>query len=94
MHQLAEESTQLLENGDLAKYSNDAHETVQSLAKKICNRASARGNVQNRQKHPTQVIIEHHTMLTHLWSTVGPHGQLQITRSKSTEKEYVPVWLL
>lgn len=83
----------MLENGGLAKYSNDAHETVQYLAKIIWGSKTAKGNVQNGQKHPIIVVCEQHLMYTHLWSTVGPHGQLQVTRKRNSEREKVPSWL-
>ena len=83
----------MLQHGGLAKYSNDAHETVQYLAKMIWGSKTAKGNIKNGQKHPIIVVAEQHFMYTHLWSTVGPHEQLQITRKQNSEREHVPVWL-
>lgn len=93
LHQLAMEAPLLLQEGGLAKYSNDAHETVQYLAKMIWGSKTAKGSMKNGQLHPIRVVAEHYMMYTHLWSTVGPHGQLKITRKQNSERQKVPMWL-
>src|SRR5688572_8109562 len=86
LHQLQKESVTLLEQGGLWKYSGDAHETLQALAKSIWMDFSARGG-QNR-KHPTLIVMMRHFMKTHLCTVPeGPHRLIMLRDELRSSKE-------
>jgi hypothetical protein len=86
LHQLQKESVTLLENGGLWKYSGDAHETLQGLAKNIWMEFSARG-AQNRLPPPL-IIMQRHFMKTHLCTVAeGPRRLIMLREEERNTKE-------
>jgi hypothetical protein len=85
MHQLRDESAALLQTGGLWKYCNDAHESLQYLAKKTWMNHSARGAA--NRTHPTGVVCQRHFMMTHLCTMEdGPHC-LQMLKAEQRKLE-------
>lgn len=86
LHQLQKESATLLATGGLWKYSGDAHETLQALAKDIWLGLSAKG-ASNRLPAPL-IVMQRHTMKTHLCTIPeGPRRLLMLREEQRGTKE-------